>query len=572
MSRQNTTRQHGAGPVPLRLPLEPIDPRYAVDANGNPLTHEPHPGYAPSGYGQPGDPDGRGQAAHGHDRAHPAPHPAYASPAPPVSPPVHDIFSALRPQQQAAPHYEPYLPEPDPYPASQGQPYPGHHGLDQHGYAAGGYPAQQYHQPGAQHQVPQPGYPPYSPMPHHGGWPEGEQPARGYGNDGRQPLPHAGYDPLARAPGEAYEQAYDPLRTQPPAYNGQVPGGYPGYQDPYDPAGGQGRHGEDIAEEVEPEGRRGPRAVVIVGALLGAIALGGGLAYGYKTLSGGASRDKPPVIRAETRPAKAKPSEPGGRQIAHTDKKFLNRLTDEQGRATTGLPPVPVSIKPAEPEAQAADDAGEGKPRKVQTLVVGRDGSILTSAPAPRAAPPPVNSVPGMLVEGLSPPAQRSATEPPPSRDVSEPAVTPPQPGPPRAAPRLASAPRAAEPELRYDPTAATPAPPRAAPRRPQTREAVASPPAPGATGAPAKGGSGYVAVLASRKSRMEALQAFADMQQKYSAVLQSRTPDVQEANLGAKGLWYRVVIGPRGSRADANAVCAALKSKGFTGCWVNGS
>ena len=71
-----------------------------------------------------------------------------------------------------------------------------------------------------------------------------------------------------------------------------------------------------------------------------------------------------------------------------------------------------------------------------------------------------------------------------------------------------------------------------------------------------ASSGAGFVAVLSSQKSRMDALKIFANMQEKYGNVLSSRTPDVQEANLGEKGVWYRLVVGPPGSRdAAAGAV-----------------
>ena len=68
----------------------------------------------------------------------------------------------------------------------------------------------------------------------------------------------------------------------------------------------------------------------------------------------------------------------------------------------------------------------------------------------------------------------------------------------------------------------------------------------------------------------MDALKAFADLQQKYSEALSGRVPDVQEADLGAKGVWYRVVVGPPGSREAANGVCSQLKSAGYGHCWVN--
>ena len=61
--------------------------------------------------------------------------------------------------------------------------------------------------------------------------------------------------------------------------------------------------------------------------------------------------------------------------------------------------------------------------------------------------------------------------------------------------------------------------------------------------------GSGYVAVLSSKKSRMDALKIFADMQEKYGDVLASKTPDVQEANLGDEGRRHHVPPGRRAAR-----------------------
>ena len=68
--------------------------------------------------------------------------------------------------------------------------------------------------------------------------------------------------------------------------------------------------------------------------------------------------------------------------------------------------------------------------------------------------------------------------------------------------------------------------------------------------------------MLSSQKSRMDALKAFADLQQKYGDVLASKTPDVQEANLGEKGIWYRLVVGPPGSRDAATGVCSSSRPR----------
>jgi cell division septation protein DedD len=86
-------------------------------------------------------------------------------------------------------------------------------------------------------------------------------------------------------------------------------------------------------------------------------------------------------------------------------------------------------------------------------------------------------------------------------------------------------------------------------------------------------GGTGFVAVLASvphsASSRIDALKRFADMQQKYSTALAGKTPDIATANLGAKGNFDRLVVGPPGSRQEASNVCAQLKAQGYSSCWV---
>ena len=58
-------------------------------------------------------------------------------------------------------------------------------------------------------------------------------------------------------------------------------------------------------------------------------------------------------------------------------------------------------------------------------------------------------------------------------------------------------------------------------------------------------------------------------MQEKYGSVLANRTPDVQEANLGEKGVRYRLLVGPPGSHEAAKDLCAQLKTAGHPDCWV---
>lgn len=78
-----------------------------------------------------------------------------------------------------------------------------------------------------------------------------------------------------------------------------------------------------------------------------------------------------------------------------------------------------------------------------------------------------------------------------------------------------------------------------------------------------------FVVQVTSRSSQTSALAAFADMQQKYPSLIGSYAPDIQRADLGAKGVWYRLRVGPVNSKTAANDLCASLKQAGHPGCFV---
>jgi len=181
------------------------------------------------------------------------------------------------------------------------------------------------------------------------------------------------------------------------------------------------------------------------------------------------------------------------------------------------------------------------------------------------------SGVPGLLVEGLGTPAQRPPLRGTASSEGQGSAQTA------SVAPRVISR---AEPivEAKPDPRAeSTPEPQARAPvKKVMPRDDAAAPAqtkVASAAGtipqAAATGGNGFVPVLSSQKSRMDALKAFADMQQKYTDVLQGRAPDVREVDLGQKGVWHRLMLGPPASREAANNVCTQLKAHGFAGCWI---
>ena len=77
--------------------------------------------------------------------------------------------------------------------------------------------------------------------------------------------------------------------------------------------------------------------------------------------------------------------------------------------------------------------------------------------------------------------------------------------------------------------------------------------------------------MLSTKRSRIDALTSFADLQQKYGSILSTKVPDVRRADLSSRGLgvMYRAVVGPPASRQAASQLCSRLKTAGYSGCWV---
>ena len=85
---------------------------------------------------------------------------------------------------------------------------------------------------------------------------------------------------------------------------------------------------------------------------------------------------------------------------------------------------------------------------------------------------------------------------------------------------------------------------------------------------APAKP-SQYVVQVGSKQNQTEALATFADMQQKYPSLLANYRPMVTKADLGSKGTWYRLRIGPIADKGTASKLCSQLKAQGQADCMV---
>ncbi|MBO0765675.1 MAG: hypothetical protein J2P50_13955, partial [Hyphomicrobiaceae bacterium] len=121
-------------------------------------------------------------------------------------------------------------------------------------------------------------------------------------------------------------------------------------------------YGDDFFEDEEP--RSGRRSILVVAALVGAIGVGGALAYTYRSLV--APNSRVPVVKAD--PAgKAKPAPLPNRSLP-------TRTAEANMEPAQGEPP--------------ADTANPG-PRVVRPIPVSPGGVATGSEPAPAAAPVP---------------------------------------------------------------------------------------------------------------------------------------------------------------------------------------
>jgi len=83
------------------------------------------------------------------------------------------------------------------------------------------------------------------------------------------------------------------------------------------------------------------------------------------------------------------------------------------------------------------------------------------------------------------------------------------------------------------------------------------------ASASPAASGGGYAVQVSSQRNENEVKSSFRALQAKYPKLLGGREPMVRRADLGAKGVYYRTMVGPFVSAEQANELCANLKAAG---------
>ncbi|KAA0676873.1 SPOR domain-containing protein [Roseomonas genomospecies 6] len=317
------------------------------------------------------------------------------------------------------------------------------------------------------------------------------------------------------------------------------------------------RYEGDVNHAGDPYGtppqRGGRRGLLGLGlAVVGIVAFAGAIVVVYGGGSRGTPDGAPPLLMADTAPTKARPEQPGGMEVPHQDKLVYERLNERGSKSQIErlLPP------PEEP-----------LPRPIVAPQL-PPSLALPEAPAVAQLPPgSTTTVPRLPGEGGdAPPA--AAAHPAPAPVPAPPPVAP-APAPAAKAPPPAVKPAPVQPQAQTQPPpvqAAAPAKPQPAP----PVQAAAPAPQPAPAPAPAKaaaGGGNWRVQLASVRSEAEAATEWKRLSSRYGAALGGLSMQVAKADLGEKGIFYRIQ-GVGLDEERAKSVCSQLKAQNV-GCVV---
>lgn len=358
------------------------------------------------------------------------------------------------------------------------------------------------------------------------------------------------YAPQPEAPrsnAQAYAYQQQAPAPQQAAYN------EPAYADEYYDDGGDAYAGNGYAQPErlnypaveKPRSRKG---LLALGVVVGAIVVGGGAAYTFTNSSVGAGGE-PILVQATSEPVKVQPQNPGGVEIPNQNKQIYERAQQTETKVVN-REEQPIDVKQAVrsnggsavadatgatvPVRNGSNSLNLGEPRKVRTVTIRPDGSVV-GAPEAATSPVPAMTLPAEA-SATPAPQQVASAQPVP---VAVPATPAPKPVPAAATPAPAPAPEAAAP--------AAPAPQKVA--------AVQQPTAAADTSV-----GGFSAQLGVASSESAANAAFAQFQRKYPD-LEGMPALIRKAEVNGNTL-YRVRVGPM-SREEASSLCSRLQGQG---------
>ena len=328
---------------------------------------------------------------------------------------------------------------------------------------------------------------------------------------------------------------------------------------------------DNYHEEIEGEGRK---SFLVGTMILGVIVIGGGIAaaYKYSTPFIGQS-DNAPIIISDGSARKDLPNQAGGKVIANQNKKIYDRLGNgsqssvpagsindslaqsmsiEQLRgqitaqSNAGVRTIEDQLNSSITDSSASSSSQKsttvpGAPRRVKTVMVRPDGSFVSSSSGALSAV--INNQRVDAIDGVR-------LDSGPSRKVRTLAATKANSGTGRQLSRQREQIKTRAAEV-------------------LTNRSANSQISRARNGVTALSGGNYVVQVSSRRSQTDALASFSSLKQKYPNILQGYRPLIQRADLGSKGVWYRLRIGPMANKSAASNICSKLKTRGLGSCLV---
>ncbi len=323
-------------------------------------------------------------------------------------------------------------------------------------------------------------------------------------------------------------------------------------------------------------------------ACVAVVGVAGVIGFNVFANGGDTADEPPPIIRADARDVKVRAD--NSQPQAEPD--ILERTAVREGGEL--VVPDRVSIPPSRQATPLPDDTDALERRRVQTVVVRPDGTLVPASSSARdaaarraaaSASETVETGTAQVVRdvgaadslrGIEAQSEEVRVAALPSNNAADP-IEPLSPTRTETAPAEipAAVEQAAEPQV--DPTligvprrrpAAPPAsrqPARSSGPVDLAQQRAAAPPVQTASRAPAASTSSslpWAVQVSSQRSRGEAERSFRGLQQRYPGILGGVDPMILQANVAGRGVFYRVRIGAN-SRAEAANLCQRLKSAG---------
>ena len=379
---------------------------------------------------------------------------------------------------------------------------------------------------------------------------------------------------------------------------------------------------QPLDHDASERGGGAGRTIALALGLLALIGLGGVIAYGLFVNNGpdsgspqliaapeGENKQEPQIATSDERvPGQAVFSalDDGGQGTEASPRVVLPGPGSTPLDLGGNTPPPRADIAPAAPGSTAA--------RPVRTVTVRADGTVVESTSSPAVAgatqatpqqtapqqaapaqtvasprPVPVQTVTSQIgAVALDAPAAsqtRNEARLPTDQAVATPSegapvvtaapAAPPQPtARPAATPQsvvaqpAASGPATVNQPIQLTAPTAAPTAPATTPAPAQVAAIPAQPSAPATQGASAQAlpssvaPGDFVVQLASLRSQEQARATFSNLQNRFGSILTGFSPNIQEVDLGDRGIYHRVRLGPM-DRADADSLCQRYQAAG---------